>query len=762
MMTQTMSGPSIPPSETWQEMDVEFQFLLCDRCQKEVERPKLVSCLHNLCTECLEESKPIGLCSICGTPHSQNAGTPNLLFENLQVKLRIYRKVTEGNNLVCDSCKEEERAEFWCSDCEEFLCLPCFQCHQRFLKRESHEAKPLKDLRAESSKDFLAGFRKLSAMTCSNHNNQPLSLYCTECKQAMCCICVLLDSKHSGQHCEIQKEIQCRKDELQGMNMELKKKKIHYLDTWRSLQDLVKNKEKVKNETRELVQQKIDAVLRLVQEKGEKLLAAVDERHSQDVQVITEKLQHVKGTVRRMGCSERLVEKMHLYASDQEVMDMQPFIRECLEELKSKEPPAINLQVQTEDYTEVKTQVQALFERITAEKEGVPLVLEEAPQQNCSINLPAKRNYVQDDKAIQVAAKVIKTEPDDNEGTTSCSWFEQPGTSSVSVGTGLATESGLGKIVFGGLVFSSTSSEAAEPEDPNLGSWSEEESSDDEPLDASLLESNQEEAAMYLIRTPTMLNLSKSTLVFFDLKIIPGKILQLVAVADNSNRFSVKFRLTDRGEAKTSLDEIGLGTFLYYLQSLPMPVLVGYNLWSMNIPDLVTALEAIKKEESFKASILGFLDALPLIKQKIPYASSYTLKELDHTYFWGQLDDTQAEACANSLRDLWTVLDVNPVMENNPVIAYSSLQCYTSLQPLVKEKFLSRASAETLAVHNLSFSTLQSAYQNDPERGLQRLRRCLNSKLENTEKKIKSLNKLRGYFQSLPSTAWHKLPATSS
>lgn len=152
------------------------------------------------------------------------------------------------------------------------------------------------------------------------------------------------------------------------MNKKLKEKKAHYLTTWRSLQDLVKNKEKVKNETTELIQQKIDAMLQMVKEKGEKLLTAVEERHSQDVRDITVKIQHVKGMVKRMSSSEQLVEKMHLYASNQEVMDMQPYIRECLEELKSKLPPDVDFQVQSENYTDVRNQLQALFRRITTEE----------------------------------------------------------------------------------------------------------------------------------------------------------------------------------------------------------------------------------------------------------------------------------------------------------------------------------------------------------------------------------------------------------
>lgn len=233
-----------------------------------------------------------------------------------------------------------------------------------------------------------------------------------------------------------------------------------------------------------------------------------------------------------------------------------------------------------------------------------------------------------------------------------------------------------------------------------------------------------------------------------------------MAVGGNSSSFSVLFPSIHQGDARSGLCAIGLDSFLHYLQSLPIPILVGYNLWHMDIPALISALGAFRKEEQFEAYVFGFLDALPFIKEKIPDARSYTLKDLDNMYFWGQLDDTQAEACAKSLRDLWTVLDVSPAMEKNPVIAYSNLQCYTSLRPLLKEKFLSSSSAQALALLNISFSRLQSVYQKNPEQGLQRLCRSLNNQLRKTEKKIKSLNKIRAYFQSLPSAAWHLSPAT--
>lgn len=145
-----------------------------------------------------------------------------------------------------------------------------------------------------------------------------------------------------------------------------------------------------------------------------------------------------------------------------------------------------------------------------------------------------------------------------------------------------------------------------------------------------------------------------------------GKILHLAAIGDNSDCFSVTFRpqlVLDRGDMKTSLFEQGLDNFLAYLQTLAHPILVGYNLLSiMNIPVLVTALQAIKKEKSFAASIVGFLDVLPLVKEKIPRATNYTLKYLDRLYFQGQLNDTQAEDCAKTLKNLCSFLDINPIM----------------------------------------------------------------------------------------------------
>lgn len=121
--------------------------------------------------------------------------------------------------------------------------------------------------------------------------------------------------------------------------------------------------DKVRNETSELIHQRVDEMVQLIRQEGEELLGEVDQQLHQDHQYFEEKLQLVDRMVKRMTSSERLVEKMNLFASDQEVMDMHPFIRESLEELKKETLPAIGVQIQ-KNFTGVQEKLQALYRRV--------------------------------------------------------------------------------------------------------------------------------------------------------------------------------------------------------------------------------------------------------------------------------------------------------------------------------------------------------------------------------------------------------------
>ncbi|XP_063170044.1 protein PML [Candoia aspera] len=434
-------------------MEEEFQFLLCERCHRETTNPKLLACLHTLCTECLEDNKRVGQCPVCGTPIQGSDQAPlqdNLLFANLQAKLNTYQKIVRDQELLCNFCKG--MAEFWCSECNEFLCPKCYESHQWYLKQKSHETQRLADLRKETAWSFLEGVRKSCSLFCSEptHHNQIISVYCHGCRKPLCCCCALLDGEHYNAklYCDIHKEIERRKEELGRMKEELLEKKRSCEDTHNSIHGHLQNLEKVRNETRELIQKKVHDMVQWIQQKGDEVLEKVDQRLCQEQEDAKKKLESTEQIIKRMEAGERLVEKMDLFGSDQEVMDMHPFLRESLERLRKEKLPMSSFQMQVENFDEVKGELQALLKRVKGEdacgctvsipgsynslvnseglhneknqpksqgmKVQVPtytLSLAKTPRGfTTSITSPAKRPVAQLEKAIQASPKMMKLE----------------------------------------------------------------------------------------------------------------------------------------------------------------------------------------------------------------------------------------------------------------------------------------------------------------------------------------------------------------
>ncbi|KFP42618.1 Protein PML, partial [Chlamydotis macqueenii] len=231
---------SSPPCRPAVEDD--FQFILCEGCRQESPNLKLLTCLHTFCLNCLSENKPVGQCPVCRTAIPQASGIPdmdNLLFTNLQARLNLYKKINHSVGPRSSRCRGEVAA-VWCSECEDFLCTRCFEDHQWFFKKRSHEARRVEDLCAESAHQFLEDTRKSCSLFCSSpgHANQGhiASIYCKKCQKALCCSCALRASQHAA-FCDIRSETQRRQEELGTMSRELKQKRSSFEATYAALQD---------------------------------------------------------------------------------------------------------------------------------------------------------------------------------------------------------------------------------------------------------------------------------------------------------------------------------------------------------------------------------------------------------------------------------------------------------------------------------------------------------------------------------------------
>ncbi|XP_073219177.1 protein PML-like isoform X1 [Lepidochelys kempii] len=750
-----------------QVMEEEFQFLLCQGCQKEPRNPKLLSCFHTLCTDCLEENKPVGQCPICQAPIPQASGIPdqdNLLFANLQAKLSTYQKIVSSSDLVCDRCRD--LAEFWCSECEEFFCIRCFEAHQWFSKKKSHETRKVRELKAESAKQFLEGARKSRILFCSNptHNDQNYitsSIYCRGCFKPLCCSCALLDSEHSKLYCNIQTEIERRQEELGSLSEELKRKKAHFEDVYKSLKGKADQMDRVRTENQELIRKSIEHMVKLIQEKEQELLEMVERQHRLGNEDLEGKLKQMEAVLKRMGASEQLVEKMHLYASDQEVMDMHPFIKGSLEELMKLQPLAVGASVQAGDFAECKAKLQALFERVTGERDAASCAAQVAPvtevsspkdlsgeftqlrtQEQHSVPMltgniqeahlgmapPGKRKPGQAEKAIQTPIKVLKLESQPKVPERTPSKCDQglldldlqpgPSTSTPSRNCGGAPAA-RGAVLSQEL--GNAHSEPGDQEDSSIVISSSEDTDEDTVL-SSMLEGSKDSSSYLPFEWESSVpgsgvvastGFGGSTLVFFDMKVNKDTqmITQLAAVnGENSFKAVIQIPETVLGLISQGVSlETGLENFLCYLRSVPKPILVVHNFWTSELTVLFKALDSFAKKWDFCTTVCGYLDTLPLIKEKIPMFGLYKMKNLVRMYLQKPLNDSSALASAKALRDLCKLLEIHTDLDPRPALSHCNLESYTSLQPLVQEKLLTRSAAKTLAMRSMVLCELQES-----------------------------------------------------
>lgn len=155
--------------------------------------------------------------------------------------------------------------------------------------------------------------------------------------------------------------------------------------------------------------------------------------------------------------------------------------------------------------------------------------------------------------------------------------------------------------------------------------------------------------------------------------------------------------------------ETGLENFLCYLRSVPKPILVVYNFWTSELTVLFKALDSFAKKWDFCTSVCGYLDTMPLIKEKIPMFGLYKMKNLVRTYLQKPLNDSSALASAKALRDLCKLLEIHTDLNPRPALSHCNLESYTSLQPLLQEKLLTRSAAKTLAMRSMVLCELQES-----------------------------------------------------
>ena len=184
------------------EMDSKALGLECTLCLDVFTEPKMLSCLHSFCSNCLtlyvsrnHENQTLN-CPICRTEWD-NVKNP---IEKLPIDSVLNAELNHWNELLdikeknfC-GCREEgeERLEaiVYCIECEEHFCEECQKAHNRLAKNKKHSMGPIEEISKTSKKP---------SSSCLNHPDKELQLYCESksCEYPICPSCMI---DHKGHH----------------------------------------------------------------------------------------------------------------------------------------------------------------------------------------------------------------------------------------------------------------------------------------------------------------------------------------------------------------------------------------------------------------------------------------------------------------------------------------------------------------------------------------------------------------------------------
>ena len=186
--------------------EVINKVLICQLCSKPFDDPRILSCLHSFCLQCLHHeieksgSQHMFQCPICEQNTSIPVGGASVLPQNLHLGFEVevagyMSKMVNNSEVCCDECMDGSNspAVVFCCTCRQFLCKHCHNHHKRSRHLSKHNMVGLDQEGARQ----LHTTMKPRDHYCSqpSHEDNKLNFYCETCSLLVCRDCTTVTHK---------------------------------------------------------------------------------------------------------------------------------------------------------------------------------------------------------------------------------------------------------------------------------------------------------------------------------------------------------------------------------------------------------------------------------------------------------------------------------------------------------------------------------------------------------------------------------------
>ena len=183
------------------------QRAVCKYCHDVYQDPRILSCLHSYCLQCINKIHVQGTTSITCPSCYHPTPLPEGDVASLPLKIHLKEEAEQDKVIqrlislpppVCDSCEDRAVSVAYCKDCDDMLCQECWNIHRKIKISCSHFTYAIDDLQKKSKSDILKMLPSSTASVplCPDHDDQKLGFYCTQCAVPVCVGCTI--SRHKG------------------------------------------------------------------------------------------------------------------------------------------------------------------------------------------------------------------------------------------------------------------------------------------------------------------------------------------------------------------------------------------------------------------------------------------------------------------------------------------------------------------------------------------------------------------------------------
>ena len=174
----------------------------CLKCSQPYRDPRLLSCCHSFCVQCIQslitEGQRINslTCPLCHQTTPVPSGDVTSLPCNPRLINKqddIVGKITLNPPPPCDSCSEDS-AVAYCTECTDFLCKKCWDAHIRTRLTRTHSILGFVEMKSMSQEKLVKTLSS-SFITCHYHTDQQLKYYCQHCAIPVCIECTIINHK---------------------------------------------------------------------------------------------------------------------------------------------------------------------------------------------------------------------------------------------------------------------------------------------------------------------------------------------------------------------------------------------------------------------------------------------------------------------------------------------------------------------------------------------------------------------------------------